>query len=205
MQKTKKIGLYGGTFDPIHLGHLNAALAAMEYHKLDEVWFCPAQINPLKLNGPSASSHHRLEMLKIALVDLPHFHIITHEIEQECVSYTVDTLRWLTAKEKEQAHPSQFFLIIGEDALATFFQWREPEEIIKLAQPLIVRRFYTAKALSSQGDQEIEKIFTKGRTPNPIIEISATEIRERVQHGLYIGHLVPAKVVDYIYQNHLYC
>lgn len=205
MRLNKHVGVYGGTFDPIHFGHLNAAIEVMEYHQLDEVWFCPAQVNPHKQNVESSSSSHRLKMLELALAELPQFGIIPNELQREGVSYTIDTLRELVEEEKKESHPSKFFLILGEDSIANFFHWKDPKEIIKIAPPLIARRLGNEKPLELKGDPEICQALSRGLTPTHIMDISATQIRERIRKGLYIGHLVPAKVVDYIYQNQLYC
>lgn len=204
MRVYKHVGIYGGTFDPIHFGHLNAAIEIKEYHGLDEVWFCPAQVNPHKQGVQSVSAHHRLKMLEIALADLPDFGIVANELQREGPSYTIDTLRELIAEEKSEAYPSQFYLIIGEDSIPDFFHWRDPKEIIKLAPPLVAKRFLSDKPLELQGDPEICEALIKGLTPTHVMEISATRIRERIHHEDYIRHLVPGKVVDYIYQNHLY-
>lgn len=204
MRVYKHVGIYGGTFDPIHFGHLNTAIEIMEYHQLDEVWFCPANRNPHKIDRQSASAHHRLKMLEIALDELSYFGIVANELRREGPSYMIDTLRELREEEKKEAYPSQFFLILGEDSLPDFFHWKEPKEIIKIAPPLVARRFVLEKQLELQGDPEIVAALSNGLTPTHIMEISASRIRERVLKGEYIGHLVPAKVVDYISQNHLY-
>lgn len=198
----RRIGLFGGTFDPIHFGHLNLAIQMKEYYHLDEVWFCLAKINPHKAEIQSVPANYRLQMLKLALEDLPGFQIIETELKREGSSYTIDTLRELIA---EQSTPIQLFLILGEDSASDFFHWREPKEILKLATPLVARRALLENSTHSQGDTEIQEALKKGMTPTRIMEISATEIRQRVHNGLYIGHLVPSKVIDYIYQNHLYC
>ncbi len=201
MQKRKRVGVYGGTFDPIHFGHLNAALAILEYHNLDEVWFCPAYVNPHKAGRNCAPAQHRLKMLELAIADLPHFHIVPLELHREGPSYTIDTLRDLTAKHSEEV---EFFFIIGEDSMADFFHWREPREIIKLAPLLIAKRFSLENPTHLGVDSEIEEALKKGITPTPFMEISASNIRQRILKGQYIGHLVPSKVVDYIYNNRLY-
>lgn len=204
MRVNKHVGIYGGTFDPIHFGHINTAIEILEFHDLDEVWFCPAHMNPRKIGHDCTTSIHRLKMLEIALAGLPYFGIVPNELQRHEPSYTIDTLRELREEEKKEAFPSQFFLIMGEDSIPDFFHWKDPGEIIKLAPPLIARRYISDRPLQLQGDSEICETLRKGITPTHIMEISATRVRERVRKGLYIGHLVPAKVVDYIYQNHLY-
>ncbi|MBN9377803.1 MAG: nicotinate (nicotinamide) nucleotide adenylyltransferase [Chlamydiales bacterium] len=204
MRIQKHVGIYGGSFDPIHFGHLNTAIEIMEYHGLDEVWFCPAQINPHKLDTVSIAAHHRLKMLEFALDSIPYFGIIANELNRPGPSYTIDTLRELVEEQKYAPDPSKFFLILGEDSLPGFFRWKDPLEIIKLAPPLVAKRFISREEIDLIGDPDVCEALKKGLTPTHIMEVSATRIRERVRRGLYIGHLVPAKVVDYIYQNHLY-
>jgi nicotinate-nucleotide adenylyltransferase len=204
MQSGKKVGIYGGTFDPVHFGHLNTAIEMMENHHLDEIWFCPAKINPHKKERNTSSAEHRVKMLEIALSDLPHFKIIFNELEREGPSYTIDTLRELFEEENKFTYRNQFFLIMGEDSAANFFRWKDPQEIIQLATPLISRRYLSDKPFLFEEDSKIMETLQKGLTCTSIIQISATMVRQRVQKGLYIGHLVPAKVVDYIFKNQLY-
>lgn len=199
-----RIGVYGGTFDPIHFGHLSTAIEMIEYHSLDKVLFCPAKINPHKEDAPTASAYHRYKMLEIALADFPQSEIVINELQRDSPSFTIDTLRELTAEDKKKGLSSQFFLIIGEDTIPHFFRWHEPKEIIKLAKLLVARRFLSERPLELSLDPEISEALSEGETPTPIMEISATRIRERIRKKQYIGHLVPAKVIDYIYQNHLY-
>ena len=203
MQPNKqKIGIYGGSFDPIHFGHLNLAIRLFEIHQLDEVWFCPAGVNPHKLNLPPAAAKHRLEMVRLATQDIPHFRVIDLEIKKQGPSYTVDTLRALQEKFKGNS-PKKNYLLLGEDAALDFCSWREPEEIVKLATPLVGTR---TKDLKNKivGDPAICQKLKEGVTPTEIFDISSTDIRKRLAGGLYVGHLVPAKVLDYIYTHKLY-
>jgi nicotinate-nucleotide adenylyltransferase len=204
MREFKHVGIYGGTFDPIHFGHINLALEIMEYHQLDEVWFCPANNNPHKQEIISATAEHRLAMLELALADLPDFGILPNELERPGPSYTIDTLKELVNEENETSYPSKFYLILGEDSVPGFYRWREPAEIIKLAPPLVGKRFFSEKSLELEGNPEITEALLKGMTPTRLMEISATQIRDRVRKGLYIGHLLPAKVAEYIGHNRLY-
>lgn len=181
----KQIGVYGGTFDPVHFGHIQLAISLFEQGGLDEIFWIPANINPLKSDSP-VSADHRLQMLKIALEMLPFFKILDIELKREGPSYTIDTLRLL----KKEYPDAKLRLILGDDTLKKFSQWKDPEEIVRLAPPLIGARFLE------------ETHFQKIRTP--LFEISATDIRDRLSRGLYCGHLVPAKVLDYIASNRLY-
>ncbi|MCB1118333.1 MAG: nicotinate (nicotinamide) nucleotide adenylyltransferase [Chlamydiia bacterium] len=126
------IGLFGGTFDPIHLGHLNLALEMLENTPLDEVWFCPTFHNPLKVGQPCvAKPKERLEMVQLAIEGEPRFRCSDWEMNQGKEMYTVDVLRHLVKP------PHAYHLIIGEDLVREFDRWKEPEEIQTLA-PLLV-------------------------------------------------------------------
>ncbi len=187
----KKVGLLGGTFDPIHFGHLNLAFEMLEKRGLDEVWFCPAWMNPHKLVGQASSTIDRLEMVRLAIEAIPQFKVIDNEVRRGGISYTVDTLRELKAEHPE----NQFFLILGADSVDLFFKWKEPEEILSLCEVLVGSR--TKPEIS-------QEILKENYVPTRLLDISATDIRSRVNKYLYISHLVPGKVVDYIYSNRLY-
>lgn len=201
---TKKIGLYGGTFDPVHFGHLNLAIEMLENCKLEEIWFCPARLNPHKqANVPSVDIYHRLQMLRLALKDVPHCRVLDIEAKREGPSFTIDTLRELIAIEEMSDTPRQICLIIGDDAVPGFFQWNKPEEIVSIA-PVFIGRRGTRAIEPLKGNPVICEALEKGSIHTHVMEISSTEIRERLANGLYCGHLMPAKVLDYIYQNRLY-
>lgn len=165
----KSIGFFGGSFDPIHFGHISLAVHLMEAHHLDEVLFCPAFCSPFKTTKPPiASPEHRLAMLKLAL-ELPQFQITTLELDQKTPSYTVDTIRKLALKGLR--------LLLSDEAASHLNKWKETNELVRLAPPLI-------------GPREAH--------------ISSTDIRARLKQKLYCGHLVPAKVLDYIKRHKLY-
>lgn len=195
------IGIYGGTFDPIHFGHLNLAIQIMEMHKLDEVWFCPVAISPHKLKDPPTPAQHRLEMVRLALLNIPRCYAIDIEVTREGPSYTIDTLRLL----HEQYPDKQFCLILGDDAAPNFIHWHQPEEIIKSTPIFIGRRSPSPLNLEAlTGSPAVHAALLRGVTHTKVFDISSTEIRKRIAAGLYCGHLVPAKVLDYIYGHHLY-
>jgi len=194
----QKIGILGGTFDPIHHGHLNLAFEMLEKKNLDEVWFCPAYLNPHKLDTTSSSVEDRLNLVKLAIEGIPQFRLTTIEVERSGPSYTVDTLEKL-----HKSHPDkEFYLILGEDAAASLPNWRNPERIIQIAHVLVGSRIL--KTLVLKGSPEICEAIKKGMVRTNLLDISGTEIRERVKNKLYSGHLAPLKVVDYIYAHHLY-
>lgn len=201
----KKIGIFGGTFDPIHFGHLNLAIELMEKKDLNEVWFVPAQINPHKLEkNPPVSLEHRLAMLQLATEDTPGFIVQDIEGKRPSPSYTVDTLREFIANEKQETSPNQFYLILGEDSIPGFFQWHLPDEIIKLTPLLIGSRSGLWTYDNPGVDPVIKEAIQKGLTQTRIMDISSTEVRDRLEKKLYSGHLIPAKVLAYIKQNQLY-
>lgn len=203
--KARNIGVYGGTFDPVHLGHISLAFEIMESRHLDEVWFCPALINPFK-EGQSIpiAPQHRLNMLQIAIEGEPRFRINEVELFRQGPSYTIDTLRTLIANEKKNKARLNFYLIIGEDAAKDFHKWREAEEIIRLAKILIGKRTPLIESESWQGSIKVQNALRMGITPTRIMEISSTEIRERLSKGMFCGHLLQRKVLDYIILNDLY-
>ena len=183
----RRVGFFGGTFDPIHCGHLNLAIHMLENCNLDEILFCPTSLSPHKESRPpKASKQHRLAMTALVIEEVEQFSLLDWEAVQEGPSFTIDTIRALI-----QASPdTQFHLLLGEDALQDISLWKEPEELLSLAPPLVGVR-------SSASLQ-------KGLVPVPMMEISSTAIRERLRFKKYCGHWVPAKVLDYIRQNRLY-
>ena len=193
---TKAVGFFGGTFDPIHWGHLHLAMNLMERGKLNEVWFCPAYISPHKTEILTAESKHRFKMVELAVSDITSFKVLDDEIKRPGPSYTFDTLKYLTSQ-----HPDvKFHLLLGEDSLSKFNDWHRVEELVEMAPPMIGSRH----GINAFASDLVRKIIDTGTIRTPIIEISSTEIRERLMKGLYCGHLIPKKVLDYIYQNRLY-
>jgi nicotinate-nucleotide adenylyltransferase len=195
----ESIGIYGGTFNPIHFGHLHLALELMERRQLHGVWFCPARINPLRLDQELVSPAHRLKMVELAIDDIRQFRALDIECRREGPSYMINTLREVAA-----AHPYQWRLLLGNDAVDTFSRWREPEAIVRLAPPLVGQRNRHVTLEEPSGSAEVVTALQSGLVPMPVMEISSTTVRERLRQGLYCGHLVPPKVLDYIYKHRLY-
>jgi nicotinate-nucleotide adenylyltransferase len=192
-----RVGLYGGTFDPVHHGHVNLALEMKEKLPLDEVWFVPAQISPHKMENKPTSTEHRMRMLQLALADIPGLQISNVELERPAPSYTIDTILQLQKEYPEHT----FFLIVGDDSIAHFDKWRQSEEIIKRVPLLVGKRSYNIENISNNLILEAVK---RGLVDTTVMEISGTEIRNRLKKNLYCGHLLPPKVLDYIYSNELY-
>lgn len=187
-----KIGLYGGTFDPVHNGHINLALELKEKHGLDEVWWIPTSRSPMRETSV-ASSKQRYEMVKLAVDAIEGFSVLDIEINGPSPAYTVDTVKKCADKQPDD----QFFLLIAQDAAAQFMQWKEPETIAANATLLIGGRLGGEMA---DLPETIDKIFVE----TTLLQISSTQVRDRLKKGLYCGHLVSAKVLDFIYVNQLY-
>jgi nicotinate-nucleotide adenylyltransferase len=197
-----QIGIYGGSFDPVHLGHLNLAVEIMEAHRLDQVWFCPSFINPFKQQGSHGSVSDRLAMLQLAIQGESRFCITDVEIKREGPSYTIDTLHQLIAAQGQASASHSFALILGEDAARTFCRWHKAEEIVKCARLLVGSR--GESIIPFEGSPAISAALEAGLTATRIMEISSTEIRQRLANNLFCGHLLPGKVLDYILAHALY-
>lgn len=187
-----RLGVLGGTFDPPHTGHLLVASDACETLSLDRLVFVPARAQPLKAGRESASPEHRLEMVRRLIGDDSRFAVDDIEIKRPGLSYTVDTLaafaeRWPTA--------TRFFLA-GTDVLGSFAQWREPERIRTLATLVLLQR--SDDDGSTPSDADWMRLSTRR------IDISSTEIRERVRTGRSIRGFVPAAVAELIAAERLY-
>lgn len=188
-----KVGIFGGTFDPIHNGHLITAQSVREMRNLDKIIFIPSFVSPHKAEVKSSSPEHRLNMIKLAIDEVDFFDYSDYEIKKGGISFTVDTLR----EFKEKYDELEF--IIGYDNIFNFNSWKNPDEIVKLTKILVLRR--KSSRPPPHHDKYVESalfIQTRG------IEISATDIRERVKKGLPIHFLVPEKVKEYIYDFNLY-
>jgi nicotinate-nucleotide adenylyltransferase len=184
----KSIGFFGGTFDPIHFGHIQLALQLLEIHHLDEVLFCPAFCSPSKLTAPPvASPKDRLAMLRLSLEEIPQFKISSLEIDRQGPSFTIDTLRILSEKMKDV----QWHLLLSKEAASDLDEWKDTAELIRLAPPLI-------------GSRGPGSPLSKGITQTKVFEISSSDVRQRLKSHLYCGHLVPAPALKYIKAHRLY-
>jgi nicotinate-nucleotide adenylyltransferase len=195
-----RLGIFGGSFDPVHNAHLAIARACQNQAKLDEIWFTPTAIQPLKHNGPHASNRHRVEMLRLAVQDEPSWRVCTIEIDRGGLSYTVDTL----SRIQEEIPDADLFFLIGADALHDVAKWREPREIFRMATPLVVRR-----AAQPPADlQQLKRLCAPGKQPQPIempaMDVSSSEIRRLVAASESIDGLVPDAVAEFINRHALY-
>lgn len=190
-----RIGVFGGTFDPPHVGHLLAAVDAFEALSLDKLIFVPVASQPLKASAPaSASANDRLEMVRCAIGDDPRFEVSAAEIERGGLSYTVDTLEAL-AREQPGA---TFFLILGMDAFGTLDRWKSPERVKELATVAVLSRAETGRE-AEIGSMDGVTLIGMRR-----IDVSSSEIRGRIRDGRPIRGFVAESVENYIATADLY-
>ncbi|GAB5403792.1 MAG: nicotinate (nicotinamide) nucleotide adenylyltransferase [Aureliella sp.] len=199
----QRVGILGGTFDPIHVGHLILAEYCREHLRLDQVRFIPAAISPLKIGQEPVPPKVRLEMVKLAISGNPHFAVDDREVRRGGTSYTVDTLGELAAEMPD----SSLVFLMGADSLADLDKWREPAEICRLAEIAVVRR-------GGQPMPDVAKLASY--LPNsagdasecvvdmPQVEISSSDIRSRVASGRSLRYLLHPTTAALIASGELY-
>ena len=180
------IGVFGGSFDPVHVGHLAIANAALDELGLERVYFVPARRSPLKHDGPIASADDRLAMLTVAIAAEPRFRVSPAELDRTGPSFTVDTLEALRGE-------GDLFLILGSDAYADFERWREPARIRELATIVLAARPGAPNAPA--GVRMLD---------SPLMDISSRELRARAARNRSLRYLVPEAVLRYIEEHRLY-
>ena len=199
-----KTGIMGGTFNPIHNGHLMLAEHVMEEFGLDEIWFMPNGNPPHKRQESiGTSTSDRLEMVRIAIGDCPKFSIQPYEAEKKTVSYSYQTM-----EEFRKSYPDRdFYFIIGADSLFQMETWGHPDRLLSCCTVI------AAKRDSKETDQDMQKqiSYLEGKyhaqillSQSPVFEVSSSEIREMIQRNHPIEGLVPEGVADYIRENHIY-
>lgn len=194
-----RIGVLGGTFDPIHFGHLWFAEYARERFNLAKVFFVPNKIPPHR-EPPKATSKQRYEMALLATLSNPYFEVLPIELEREGISYMVDTLEDLST----YFNTDDLFLLIGKDAFKDFLSWKEPHRIIEMVKIIVGSREaenFLPELKKFIKDFEDRIFFLEF----PFFPISSKEIRERIKRGLSIRYLVPDLVEEYIIKNGIYC
>jgi nicotinate-nucleotide adenylyltransferase len=189
------LGVFGGTFDPPHRGHVSVASGLQESGVLDEILWIPARQSPLKPTNPLASSEHRLEMVRAAIEGHAHQSVSDIECSREGPSYTVDTLRALNSERPE----ARLVLIMGSDQFAELANWREADEIVRLAEVCVWARDGTELAAVQPSLS-----LTWSAADVPPVDVSSTEVRDRVREGRPYRHLVPGSVADIIEREGLY-
>jgi nicotinate-nucleotide adenylyltransferase len=198
----RRIGIMGGSFDPIHVAHLIIAESVLEALSLDLVLFVPAGSQPLKRDKCVLPAEHRVAMVELAIAGNPHFALSRVDVDRPGPSYTVDTV---AALRQEWRGPGvEMWFIVGADSLSTFPRWRDPSGILAHVRLVVVRRpgvepdMLTLSAALPQLQERLDWIDA------PLIDVSGTDIRRRVAAGLSIRYRVPDTVRDYIEANGLY-
>jgi nicotinate-nucleotide adenylyltransferase len=189
-----RIGIFGGTFDPVHQAHLILAEQVREQGRLERVLFVPAARPPHKLDRVLTPFSHRVEMLQLAIAGYPAFQISEMEKDRPGPSYTADTLEQL---RQEQAG-AELFLLLGSDCLPDLPRWRQPAQIAELATLLVLTRPGWSHVPDPPPPFRFQRIAT------PLLEISSSDLRLRVQQGRSIRYLVPRSVECYIDTHKLY-
>lgn len=193
-----KIGIFGGTFDPPHKGHIAIAEAALKSLELDEIIFVPAQRNPLKSKSAGASARDRLEMTRLAIQDHPQFALSDQEIVRGGQSFTIDTLDELNAIQ-----PAQYWLVLGLDAVLQFPQWKSYQRILKMARLAVFNRSKDPVDVAiARVPQEVTPFVDFIAASS--IDISSTDIRDRFEQGKPVSHLIAPAVEKYIRAKGLY-
>ena len=202
-EKRRKVGLMGGTFDPIHIGHLILAEAAWQQFGLDEIWFLPAGNPPHKRDRAGrATDEQRVDMVRLAIQSNPHFHLSMIDMNPDGYSYTYRTLERLRGQ-----HPdTDFTFIMGADSLVDFDTWREPQKIVDQCQVVVATRDQMDPAvfetLLETRREQFSHDFQKLDTPN--LDISSKHLRDVLQHGGSVRYYIPDNVLYYIRMRGVY-
>lgn len=202
-EKKRKTGIMGGTFDPIHIGHLILGESAYDQFGLDRILFMPAGNPPHKRDRRGrASDEERVEMVRRAIADNPHFELCTIEMEQEGYSYTYRTLEKLRALCPDD----EFYFILGADSLFDFESWREPQRICDACKIIVATRNQTSR---QQLNRQIRRLAGKFQgeflcLDNPDLEISSAAIRDWIREGKSIRYYLSGSVLSYIREKGIY-
>jgi nicotinate-nucleotide adenylyltransferase len=208
-----RLGIFGGTFDPPHVGHLLAASDAIEHLGLDRLIFVPAAVQPLKAGRSAAAGAHRLAMVRLTAGDDSRLDVDSVELDREGLSYTVDTLR-----EFGRRFPAdELFFLVGADVLSSFARWREPHAVLELATLAVVTRRPDPGAGEEHGNLRelqggrtgpvaLDEALARRAMPVPTrrVDVSSTEIRDRVRNGRSIHGFVTDGVAEFITAHGLY-
>lgn len=199
-----RIGVFGGSFDPVHFGHLILAEQCREQAQLDEVWLIPAARPPHKYTHPPSEFSHRLHMLELAVAGQPNYRIDQLEAERSGPSFTADTL-----DELHRRHPSHdWYLLLGSDSLPDLPQWHEPQRIVARAGLVVMERpgwpVVTADELAKLLKLPPDAELRLQKVEVPLIDLASRDIRRRVRTGKSIRFMVPADVENYLRNQKLY-
>ena len=194
-----KIGLYFGSFNPVHIGHMAIAGYMTEFAGLDQVWFVVSPHNPLKKKETLLADHHRLYMVQLAIGDNDRLKASDIEFKLPVPSYTIDTLTYL----KEKYSKNEFCLVMGEDNLYTLHKWKNADELVNRYSIYVYPRPDSAKPSSLLLDQLLSKADIH-KVNAPLMDISGTFIRDGIKNGKDMSYFLPAPVWKYIKEMHFY-
>lgn len=199
-----RLGIFGGSFDPVHFGHLLLAECCREQCALDEVWFLPANVPPHKQGHVLSPPARRMEMLQLATAGHQAFIVSGMEFDRGGVSYTVETLAGLKASQPQ----AELFFLMGADSLADLPTWRESARVCQLAIPVVVRRRGSPEpefdVIRDLVTPERLAVFLQHQVQMPVVDLSSTAIRAAVSAGRSIRFQTPASVEQYILHHRLY-
>lgn len=198
----KKIGIMGGTFNPIHYGHLFLAENSYDQIGLDQVLFMPSKNPPHKVIAGNISDQHRTDMISLAIEDNPHFVLSTMELHREGITYTADTLSILTKEHPDE----QYYFIVGADSFLMMQNWMEPQRIFHNCIVVAAGRDDVEKDQLYQHDKRLKDMFDVKTIilDMPIIQISSVIVRERITENKSIRYYLPNNVIEYIAEKKLY-
>lgn len=201
MSEKKRVGIFGGTFDPIHMGHMIVAETIMDEFALDRVVFIPAAEPPHKQGREISSAKHRYMMTLLATCSNPRFNVSDIELRRSGPSYSKDTLAELT---KQHGSDNDFYFIVGADSIVSLHTWNRPDELLRMCHIVGASRpgcMPDMTEIRQHFGELAEKIHC---LETPELEISSTDIRQRVRDGKTIRYIVPDAVEQYIYKERLY-
>jgi nicotinate-nucleotide adenylyltransferase len=190
-----KIGIFGGTFNPPHIGHLIVAEYARESAGLDKILFIPAYISPLKNSGEEINSQDRLAMTELAIQRNPHFELSDIELKRKGKSFTVDTIEYL----RTQFRDAEFYLLIGMDNYYSLQEWKDSQNLLSTINIFVLNRPGVSNSLNKKIDNKKIKFL---QVPN--IDISSTNLRKRIKTGNSVRYNIPESVLEYITAHKLY-
>ncbi|SKB81817.1 nicotinate-nucleotide adenylyltransferase [Soonwooa buanensis] len=193
----KKIGLFFGSFNPIHIGHLILANYILEKSDMEELWFVVSPQNPFKDKKSLLADHNRLDMVNLSIKHYPKMRASDVEFSLPKPSYTIDTLTYLHEKYPN----TQFSLIMGEDNLAGLHKWKNADVLIKNHQIIVYPRLFEGEKKNNDYTSESENIILINA---PIIELSATDIRNMIKEGKNVRPMLPPEVFEYLDGSNFY-
>lgn len=190
----KKIGLFFGSFNPIHIGHLILANYILEHSDMQELWFVVSPQNPFKEKKSLLNDHNRLDMVQLAIKNYQKMRASNVEFSLPTPSYTIDTLTYLQEK-----HPDySFCLIMGEDNLGSLHKWKNYDLLLQNYQVIVYPRIFGEDISSSPNMTQLKNHHNIHKIDAPIIELSATEIRDMIKSGKNVRPMLPPEVFEYL-------